>query len=90
MEIYDPYTGMWSLGADIPQVKSQPVAFELNGNFYTIGGETNPSDPVIFADQIFNNPQPQATTIIMTLKRLIKPSKLIKNHITHQIKNILI
>ncbi len=43
MEIYDPDTDSWSSGADIPQVKSSPVCFELNGKFYTVGGETNPS-----------------------------------------------
>ncbi len=43
MEIYDPDTDTWSLGADIPQLKSSAACFELNGKFYTVGGETNPS-----------------------------------------------
>lgn len=43
MEIYDPDANTWSDGADIPQVKSQPACFDLNGKFYTVGGETNPS-----------------------------------------------
>jgi probable HAF family extracellular repeat protein len=43
MEIYDPDANTWSDGADIPQLKSLPACFELNGKFYTVGGETNPS-----------------------------------------------
>ncbi len=43
MEIYDPQTDTWSEGAAIPQAKSMPVSYELNGKFYTVGGETNPS-----------------------------------------------
>ena len=39
MEIYDPQTGRWSRGADVPGKRNGAGAFELDGLIYSVGGE---------------------------------------------------
>ncbi|MFC1805994.1 Kelch repeat-containing protein [Planctomycetota bacterium] len=43
LEIYDPLTGRWAKGADIPAPVSGPGEFALKSGIYSVGGETNPS-----------------------------------------------
>ena len=51
LEVYDPSARAWKQGAPLPGLRSGMGCLVLNGKFYSIGGETNPSGS--FTDTVY-------------------------------------
>jgi len=54
LHIFDPSTGIWSTGTDIPTPRSYAAVTVLNGNIYVMGGYSQSSGQVVDTVEIYN------------------------------------